>query len=278
MKKKIILDTDIGNDIDDAVTLTYLLCHPDCELLGVTTMTGEVVKRAMVADSIIKHFGRDIPVYPGVESPILGPQRQPNCHQARATTPCRTSAHQRLARGRRGTAWRGAGSGIAAWWHVDADDAGQGRAGVRGVPYAAPQSSAVPAMSLAPELRQRIEALLQSNRIVLFMKGEPQAPQCGFSAKAVAALSALEVPYAHVNVLADGEIREGIKTYGSWPTIPQLYIEGEPGNEDDPFYAPECLVHCTVDANGTKHGTFDFVLKQVTERENVTPESLAARV
>jgi monothiol glutaredoxin len=82
-------------------------------------------------------------------------------------------------------------------------------------------------MTLAPELRQRIEDLLQANRIVLFMKGDPSAPQCGFSAKAVAALSSLEVPYAHVNVLADGDIREGIKAYGSWPTIPQLYIEGE---------------------------------------------------
>ena len=82
-------------------------------------------------------------------------------------------------------------------------------------------------MTLAPELRQRIEALLQAHRVVLFMKGEPQAPQCGFSAKAVAALSSLEVPYAHVNVLADGEIREGIKAYGNWPTIPQLYIGGE---------------------------------------------------
>ena len=82
-------------------------------------------------------------------------------------------------------------------------------------------------MSLSPELRQRIDELLQANRIVLFMKGEPRAPQCGFSAKAVAALSSLEQPYAHVNVLADGEIREGIKAYGNWPTIPQLYIQGE---------------------------------------------------
>jgi hypothetical protein len=57
-----------------------------------------------------------------------------------------------------------------------------------------------------------------------------------------------------------------------------LYVEGEPGNEDDDFYSSELLVRCTTDANGTKHGTFDFVLKQVTERENVTPESLAARV
>ncbi|HWO73382.1 MAG TPA: hypothetical protein VNN21_07525, partial [Dehalococcoidia bacterium] len=64
----------------------------------------------------------------------------------------------------------------------------------------------------------------------------------------------------------------------SSPITTQLYIEGEPGNEDDDFYAPELLVHCTTDENGVKHGTFDFVIKQVTERENVTPESLAARV
>ena len=82
-------------------------------------------------------------------------------------------------------------------------------------------------MSLDPALRSRIESLLQSNRVVLFMKGEPRAPQCGFSAKAVAALSSLDIDYAHVNVLADPEIREGIKAYGDWPTIPQLYIDGE---------------------------------------------------
>jgi len=87
--------------------------------------------------------------------------------------------------------------------------------------------TAVPAMTLAPDLRQRIDDLLQSNRIVLFMKGDPRAPQCGFSAKAVAALAELEQPFAHVNVLADAEIREGIKAYGNWPTIPQLYIGGE---------------------------------------------------
>ena len=82
-------------------------------------------------------------------------------------------------------------------------------------------------MSLDPALRSRIESLLQSNRIVLFMKGEPRAPQCGFSAKAVAALSSLGADYAHVDVLADPEIREGIKQYGDWPTIPQLYVGGE---------------------------------------------------
>lgn len=82
-------------------------------------------------------------------------------------------------------------------------------------------------MSLDPALRSRIESLLQSNRVVLFMKGQPNMPQCGFSAKAVGALGALGVDYAHVNVLADQDIREGIKVYGEWPTIPQLYIDGE---------------------------------------------------
>ncbi|KGM53871.1 glutaredoxin [Lysobacter arseniciresistens ZS79] len=82
-------------------------------------------------------------------------------------------------------------------------------------------------MSLDPALHARIQTLLDQNRVVLFMKGEPRAPQCGFSAKAVAALGSTGVDYQHVNVLADQEIREGIKEYGQWPTIPQLYIGGE---------------------------------------------------
>jgi len=70
-----------------------------------------------------------------------------------------------------------------------------------------------------------------------------------------------------------------VKVQGlSSPVTTQLYVEGEPGNEEDDFYAPELVVKCTVDAQGTKHGTYDFVVHQVTERENVTPESLAARV
>ncbi|MDR1075126.1 MAG: Grx4 family monothiol glutaredoxin [Xanthomonadaceae bacterium] len=82
-------------------------------------------------------------------------------------------------------------------------------------------------MSLDPSLRARIKALLQANPVVLFMKGEPGMPQCGFSAKASGTLEGLGVAYAHVDVLADQEIREGIKEYGSWPTIPQLYVNGE---------------------------------------------------
>lgn len=82
-------------------------------------------------------------------------------------------------------------------------------------------------MSLDPALRSRIESILTANRVVLFMKGQPSMPQCGFSAKAVGALQDLGVEFDHVNVLADADIREGIKAYGEWPTIPQLYIDGE---------------------------------------------------
>lgn len=82
-------------------------------------------------------------------------------------------------------------------------------------------------MSIQPALRERIQSLLDANRVVLFMKGRPNAPQCGFSAKAVGILSGLGVPWHGVDVLADAEIRDGIKVFGNWPTIPQLYIGGE---------------------------------------------------
>lgn len=82
-------------------------------------------------------------------------------------------------------------------------------------------------MSLDTALRQRIESLLAEHRVLLFMKGQPQAPQCGFSAKAIGALDALGVDYGHVDVLADADLREGIKAYGEWPTIPQLYVDGD---------------------------------------------------
>jgi monothiol glutaredoxin len=82
-------------------------------------------------------------------------------------------------------------------------------------------------MPLAPDLRTRIERLLHADRVVLFMKGDPRSPRCGFSAKAVGILDALVPGYASVDVLADPDIREGIKEYGQWPTIPQLYVDGE---------------------------------------------------
>jgi monothiol glutaredoxin len=77
------------------------------------------------------------------------------------------------------------------------------------------------------QTRERIEALLNENKIVLFMKGMPEAPQCGFSARSVAILAELGAEYKAVNVLEDPEIREGIKEFGQWPTIPQLYVNRE---------------------------------------------------
>ncbi len=74
---------------------------------------------------------------------------------------------------------------------------------------------------------ERIKAIIGSSDVVLFMKGVPASPQCGFSAAVVQILSRLAVPYQSVDVLADMEIREGIKAYSDWPTIPQLYIKGE---------------------------------------------------
>ena len=82
-------------------------------------------------------------------------------------------------------------------------------------------------MNLAPETRSRIESLLQNNPVVLFMKGSPGAPRCGFSAAASSILSEMLPNYASVDVLEDPEIRDGIKAYGNWPTIPQLYVKGE---------------------------------------------------
>ena len=82
-------------------------------------------------------------------------------------------------------------------------------------------------MSLDTATRERIESLLKSHRVVLFMKGNRHAPACGFSAAATNTLNELLPEYHTVNVLEDPEIREGIKAYGDWPTIPQLYVEGE---------------------------------------------------
>ena len=82
-------------------------------------------------------------------------------------------------------------------------------------------------MNLSDDVRQRIEDTVRGSRVVLFMKGTPQQPLCGFSARTVAALESVTSDYASVNVLEDEAIREGIKVFGNWPTIPQLYIDGE---------------------------------------------------
>lgn len=74
------------------------------------------------------------------------------------------------------------------------------------------------------DVHQKIESLLNSNQVVLFMKGTQSFPMCGFSARACNILQDLGVKFHDVNVLEDEEIRNGIKTYGNWPTIPQLYV------------------------------------------------------
>ncbi|MBS7809602.1 Grx4 family monothiol glutaredoxin [Roseococcus pinisoli] len=74
---------------------------------------------------------------------------------------------------------------------------------------------------------ERIESEIKASPVVLYMKGTPVFPQCGFSARVVQILSHVGVPFKGVNVLEDPEIREGIKAYTNWPTIPQLYVDGE---------------------------------------------------
>ncbi len=73
----------------------------------------------------------------------------------------------------------------------------------------------------------RIQAEIDANPVVLYMKGTPVFPQCGFSARVVQILSHVGVPFKGINVLEDMEIREGIKAFSNWPTIPQLYVKGE---------------------------------------------------
>ena len=75
--------------------------------------------------------------------------------------------------------------------------------------------------------RKRIADIIASDRVVLFMKGDRHAPQCGFSATVIQILEELVPEYATVDVLSDPEIRNGIKEFSSWPTIPQLYVSGE---------------------------------------------------
>ena len=75
--------------------------------------------------------------------------------------------------------------------------------------------------------QDRIDSIVKGHDVVLFMKGTPLFPQCGFSSRAIAILEHLDVPFHSVDVLQDQEVRQGIKAYSDWPTIPQLYVKGE---------------------------------------------------
>jgi monothiol glutaredoxin len=80
---------------------------------------------------------------------------------------------------------------------------------------------------MTPELKERLDKLVSENKILVFMKGNKLMPQCGFSNNVVQILNTLGVPYETVDVLEDYEIRQGIKDYSNWPTIPQVYIDGQ---------------------------------------------------
>ena len=77
------------------------------------------------------------------------------------------------------------------------------------------------------DVKTRIKEQLGTNDVLLYMKGTPDFPQCGFSGQTVAALNAIGKPYSFVNIFEDREVREGLKEYSNWPTFPQLYVKGE---------------------------------------------------
>lgn len=80
---------------------------------------------------------------------------------------------------------------------------------------------------ITEDLKKRIEETLGKDRVMLFMKGSPSMPQCGFSAAVVGVLKEVGVPFGSHNILADPDLREGLKEYSSWPTYPQLYVDGK---------------------------------------------------
>ena len=77
------------------------------------------------------------------------------------------------------------------------------------------------------DVNARIKDQLESHDVLLYMKGTPDFPQCGFSGQTIAALNAIGKPYSFVNIFEDQEVREGLKAYSNWPTFPQLYVKGE---------------------------------------------------
>ncbi len=77
------------------------------------------------------------------------------------------------------------------------------------------------------DVNDNIKDQIENNPVLLYMKGTPDFPQCGFSGQTVAALKAVGRPFAYINIFDDPEVREGLKTYSNWPTFPQLYVNGE---------------------------------------------------
>ena len=113
-------------------------------------------------------------------------------------------------------------------------------------------------MSDDPVLK-RIDQIVRSHPVVLFMKGTPEFPMCGFSARAANLLKELGVPFYAVNVLEDPEIREGVKRYGNWPTLPQLYVKGELVGGSD------------VMVEMHRRGELEPLLKEAVQGEGASP-------
>ena len=96
----------------------------------------------------------------------------------------------------------------------------KGRRGVR-------RSATTTRAEMGPELKGSIDAFIAENKVVLFMKGTKEAPRCGFSNTCVQILNSMNVPFADVDILANEDLRQGMKEYSNWPTFPQLYVNGE---------------------------------------------------
>ena len=105
------------------------------------------------------------------------------------------------------------------------------------------------------DVNERIEEQLKSHDVLLYMKGTPDFPQCGFSGQTVAALNAVGKPYAFVNIFEDPEIREGLKVYSNWPTFPQLYVKGE------------LIGGCDIVIDMYNSGELEKVIKEATPAE-----------
>ena len=125
-------------------------------------------------------------------------------------------------------------------------------------------------MAISGQARAQIEELVRSDRVVLFMKGTREAPQCGFSATVIGILDGLVSQYKTVNVLAAPEIREGIKQFSDWPTIPQLYVDGE--------FVGGCDIVREMNANGELRQVLGLPAAEAIAAPHVTITDSAARL
>src|SRR5690348_7205556 len=123
-------------------------------------------------------------------------------------------------------------------------------------------------MTLDPQLRQKIDQLVASDAVVLFMKGTRSFPQCGFSASVVNILNTFIPKYTTVNILAEPEIRAGMKEYSDWPTFPQLFIRGE-------FVGGADIVRQMAEAGELEKKLGDLVAPAKAPAITVTPRAAA---